>query len=66
MKRNIFRLAYYLICNAFTIIRSYYQLSTIYKSLVKTQLADLYASSIPSRKFWESDAFLWIIVFEYE
>lgn len=44
MKRNIFRLAYYLICNAFIIIRSYYQLSTIYKSLVKTQLADLYAS----------------------
>lgn len=43
MKRNIFRLAYYLICNAFIIIRSYYQLSTIYKSLVKTQ-ADLYAS----------------------
>lgn len=44
IKRNIFRLAYYLICNAFIIIRSYYQLSTIYKSLVKTQLADLYAS----------------------
>lgn len=44
MKRNIFRLAYYLICNAFIIIRFYYQLSTIYKSLVKTQLADLYAS----------------------
>lgn len=43
MKRNIFRLAYYLICNAFIIIRFYYQLSTIYKSLVKTQLADLYA-----------------------
>lgn len=43
MKRNIFRLAYYLICNAFIIIRFYYQLSTIYKYLVKTQLADLYA-----------------------
>lgn len=34
MKRNIFRLASYLICNAFIIIRFYYQLSTIYKSLV--------------------------------
>lgn len=43
MKRNIFRLAYYLICNAFILIRFYYQLSTIYKYLVKTQLADLYA-----------------------
>lgn len=32
MKRNSFRLAYYLICNAFIIIRFYYQLSTIYKS----------------------------------
>lgn len=51
MKRNIFRLAYYLICNAFIIIRSYYQLSTIYKSLVKTQLADLYASLMTKSEF---------------